>query len=94
MTSSYTPRVALVRFEINNILFYFEKRSSLLQLWRCSCKFKSCKIVSWIKMSESRVGERERERVCVSEGRKEEVKEEKVAGGKTASCESLTCGRD
>jgi hypothetical protein len=23
-----------------NILFYFEKRSSLLQRWRCSCKFK------------------------------------------------------
>jgi hypothetical protein len=34
------------RFENKNILFYFEKRSSLLQRWRCSCKFKSRRIGS------------------------------------------------
>jgi hypothetical protein len=28
-------------------LFYFEIRSSLLQRWRCSCKFKSRRIDSW-----------------------------------------------
>jgi hypothetical protein len=31
-------------FENKNISFYFEKRSSLLQRWRCSCKFKSRRI--------------------------------------------------
>jgi hypothetical protein len=35
-----------VRFESTNILFYFEERSSLLQRWRCSCKFKSRRIGS------------------------------------------------
>jgi hypothetical protein len=34
----------LALFEIINILFHFEKRSSLLQRWRFSCKFKSCRI--------------------------------------------------
>jgi hypothetical protein len=38
----------LARFENKNIFFYsFKKRSSLLQRWRCSCKFKSRKSVSW-----------------------------------------------
>jgi hypothetical protein len=36
-----------VRFENKNILFYFEKRSSLLQRWLCSCKFKSRRLGSW-----------------------------------------------
>jgi hypothetical protein len=36
----------LTRSENKNILFYFEKRSSLLQRWRCSCKFKSRRIGS------------------------------------------------
>jgi hypothetical protein len=29
-----------------NIFFYFEKRSSLQQRWRCSCKFRSLRIGS------------------------------------------------
>jgi hypothetical protein len=39
---------SIARFENKNILFYFEKRPSLLQRWRCSCKFKSRRIGSWI----------------------------------------------
>jgi hypothetical protein len=35
-----------MRFEIKNILVYFEKRSSLLQRWRYSCKLKSRRIGS------------------------------------------------
>jgi hypothetical protein len=31
----------LVRFENGNVFFYFETHSSLLQPWRCGCKFKS-----------------------------------------------------
>jgi hypothetical protein len=38
--ASYNATGSLARFENNNILFYFEKRSSLLQRQRCSCKFK------------------------------------------------------
>jgi hypothetical protein len=34
----------LERFEYKNIFFYYEKRSSLLQRWRCSCKFWSLRI--------------------------------------------------
>jgi hypothetical protein len=35
-----TPRVAKgVRFENRKLFFFFEKRSNLLQRWRCSCKF-------------------------------------------------------
>jgi hypothetical protein len=34
----------LARFEHKNILFYFEKRSSQQQRWRCRCKFKSRRI--------------------------------------------------
>jgi hypothetical protein len=37
---------SLDRFENKNISFYFEKRSSLLQHWRCSCKLKSRRIGS------------------------------------------------
>jgi hypothetical protein len=33
-------------FENKNIIFYFEKRSSLLQRWRCRCKFKNRRIGS------------------------------------------------
>jgi hypothetical protein len=35
---------SLARFENKNIIFYFWKRSSLLQRWR---KFKNCRIGSW-----------------------------------------------
>jgi hypothetical protein len=38
----YNATGSLARFESKNILFYFVKRSSLLQ--RCSCKFKNRKI--------------------------------------------------
>jgi hypothetical protein len=37
---------SLARFEIKNTLFYFEKCSSLLQRWRCSCKSKNRRIGS------------------------------------------------
>jgi hypothetical protein len=37
----YNATSSLVRFEIKNIFFCFEKRSSLPQRWRCSCKFQS-----------------------------------------------------
>jgi hypothetical protein len=46
-TSIYNTTGSLARFENKNILFYFEKRSSLLQRWRCGCKFKSRRIGSW-----------------------------------------------
>jgi hypothetical protein len=36
----YNATGSLARFENKNISFYFEKRSSLLQRWRCSCKLK------------------------------------------------------
>jgi hypothetical protein len=39
--ASYNATDSLARFENKIIFFYFEKRSSLLQRWRCSCKFKS-----------------------------------------------------
>jgi hypothetical protein len=49
-TASYNVNAAnistssLVRFEDKSILFYYEKRSCLLQRW--GCKFSSCKICS------------------------------------------------
>jgi hypothetical protein len=43
----YNATGSLARFENKNILFCFEKRSSLLQRWRCSCKFKNRRIGSW-----------------------------------------------
>jgi hypothetical protein len=45
----YNATGSLARFGNKNISFYFEKRSSLLQLWRCSCKFKSRRIGSWFQ---------------------------------------------
>jgi hypothetical protein len=40
--ASYNAPSCLVRFEDNTYLCsFYEKRTSLLQLWRCSCKFKS-----------------------------------------------------
>jgi hypothetical protein len=42
----YNAAGSLTRFENKNILFYFEKRCSLLQRWRCICKFKSRRIGS------------------------------------------------
>jgi hypothetical protein len=43
----YNGTGSLARFENKNILFYFEKRSSLLQRWHCSCKLKNRRIASW-----------------------------------------------
>jgi hypothetical protein len=40
------PWAYVVRIKIKNILLYFEKCYSLLQRWRCSCKFRSCRIGS------------------------------------------------
>jgi hypothetical protein len=34
----YSTASSLMRFENNTIFNYFEERSSLLQLWLCSCK--------------------------------------------------------
>jgi hypothetical protein len=34
----YNAAGSLARFKNKNILFYYVKRSSLLQRWRCSCK--------------------------------------------------------
>jgi hypothetical protein len=42
----YNSAGSLARFENKNIFFFYEKRSSLLQRWRCSCKFKSRRIGS------------------------------------------------
>jgi hypothetical protein len=36
----YNSTGNLARFENKNILFNFEKRTSPLQRWRCSCKLK------------------------------------------------------
>jgi hypothetical protein len=36
----YNVMRSLAHFENKNILFSFEKHSSLLQRWRCSCKLK------------------------------------------------------
>jgi hypothetical protein len=36
----YNATGSLARFKKKNILFYYVKRSSLLQRWRCSCKLK------------------------------------------------------
>jgi hypothetical protein len=40
----YNATGSLARFENKNILFSFEKHSSLLQRWRCSCKLKNRRI--------------------------------------------------
>jgi hypothetical protein len=45
-TSIYIAAGRLARFESKKIVFFFEKRSRLLQRWRCSCKFKSRRIGS------------------------------------------------
>jgi hypothetical protein len=42
----YNATDGLARFENKNILFYLEKRCSLIQRWRCSCKYKSRRIGS------------------------------------------------
>jgi hypothetical protein len=42
----YSATSSLVRFENRFFFFYFEKCSSLLQRWRCSCKFKNRRIGS------------------------------------------------
>jgi hypothetical protein len=43
----YNATISLVRLENKNILLYFEKRFSLLQRLRWSCKFQSRRIGSW-----------------------------------------------
>jgi hypothetical protein len=41
----YNATGGLARFENKNILFYFENALAyILQRWRCSCKFKNCRI--------------------------------------------------
>jgi hypothetical protein len=40
----YNGTSSPVRFENNIFLLYFKKRPSLLQRWRCSCKFRSRRI--------------------------------------------------
>jgi hypothetical protein len=45
---NYNATSSLVRSETKNIFFYLEKRSSLLQRWRCSCKIRSQSYVFWI----------------------------------------------
>jgi hypothetical protein len=42
----YNATGSLARFGNKNFLLKFEKRCSLLQRWRCSCKFKSRRIGS------------------------------------------------
>jgi hypothetical protein len=39
---------SLACFKNLNIFKYYEKRTSLLQHWRCSCKFKSRRIGSYV----------------------------------------------
>jgi hypothetical protein len=48
----YNATGSLARFENKNIIFFFEKRSSLLQCWHCSCKFKSRR--NWLQVFEYR----------------------------------------
>jgi hypothetical protein len=47
----YNATSSLMRFDNKNVFFYFEKRSSLVQHWRCSCscKFRSRRIGSWME---------------------------------------------
>jgi hypothetical protein len=47
----YNATGSLSRFKNKNILFYFEKCSSLLQRWRCSFKCKNRRIGSWTLFS-------------------------------------------
>jgi hypothetical protein len=42
----YNATGSLARFETKIMFFFFEKRSSLLQRWRCSSKFNSRRIAS------------------------------------------------
>jgi hypothetical protein len=45
----YNATSSLARFENKNILFCLEKRSGLLQLWRCSYKFRSRRLAPALK---------------------------------------------
>jgi hypothetical protein len=45
----YNATSSLLRFENENNFYKFEKRTSLLQRWRCSCKFLSRRIGSRTK---------------------------------------------
>jgi hypothetical protein len=53
IVSFYSATGSPACFENKHILFYFEKCSSLLLRWRCSCKFKSHRIGSRV----TRLGE-------------------------------------
>jgi hypothetical protein len=55
VVNSYNATGSLACFENKNISFYFYKRSSLLQRWRCSCKFKNRRIGSWLQFPHSYV---------------------------------------
>jgi hypothetical protein len=44
---TYNATGSQVRFGNKTNFFYFEKLSSLLQRWRCCCKFRSRRIGSW-----------------------------------------------
>jgi hypothetical protein len=47
---SYNATSSLVRFETKQFSSNLKKRSSLLQRWRCSCKFKSRRVGSWSRV--------------------------------------------
>jgi hypothetical protein len=51
VVNSYNTTSSLARSEIKSIFLFFEKRSSLLQRWRRSCKFGSRGIGSSIRRS-------------------------------------------
>jgi hypothetical protein len=46
VVKNYITTDSLARFESEKKIFYFEKRSSLHQRWRCSCKIKNNRIGS------------------------------------------------
>jgi hypothetical protein len=52
--ASYNATGSLERFDNKNIFFYFEKRSSLLQRWRCRCTITSYSI-SVVKFTAQRI---------------------------------------
>jgi hypothetical protein len=52
----YNQTSSLVLFENKNVFFYFETRSSLIQRWRCSCKFGSRRMDSSHCLSNSSKG--------------------------------------
>jgi hypothetical protein len=50
----YSATGSLARFENKNISSYLKKRSSLLQRWRCTCKFKKRRIgTRYVKLTDA-----------------------------------------